>query len=436
MALRVLLADENVTIKKVIQLSLQDYAVNVKSVNLGIDVIEVAQSFQPDIILADILLQKRSGYDVCSDIKSHPQLSNTPVVLLWSGFMELDQERFEQVKADGQLEKPFDKDKLRELVQTLVSKTKDQSISDHLKINVVPNFQNKKQPAAESADPEDLAETNTSGKASISDQFLAAGAEQKKIKEESQVNIKIDEIVQKPEAAEEPDDGESSWNMESFDEIEEFVQKPLDQLNDDEPIGEQDDDEEDWVQQPIANQSANPIMAHLKIPKPDFKQTPAEQPKEKPQTKPQPSLTETLELSTEDAEAFTESDLSRFKVKAPIEDDDDEKIQPKHDLNVSAMEDDVGTLSFITEDSALEDSGTELHHNRALTEDLTDDSSETKTQAHIQPGRMSEEALEEVLRSQSREVIESVVWKIVPDLAEKIIREELEKIMKESEAQP
>ncbi len=140
MALRVLLADESSTIKKVFQLALQDYAVEVKSVNVGVDVVPVAQKYQPDILFADVLLQKQSGYDVCSEIKRDPQLKNIPVVLMWSGFMELDHDKFEASSADGRLEKPFDVKSLRQLVQNLVPKTQSQDLSQFLQFPKLPEF--------------------------------------------------------------------------------------------------------------------------------------------------------------------------------------------------------------------------------------------------------------------------------------------------------
>lgn len=126
MALRVLLADESSTIKKVFQLSLQDYAVEVVTVNVGLDVIDVAHRFRPDIVFADVLLPKRGGYDVSSDLKADRELGDVPVVLVWSGFMELDQDKFQASNADAQLEKPFDARQLRQLIQQLVPKTKTQ----------------------------------------------------------------------------------------------------------------------------------------------------------------------------------------------------------------------------------------------------------------------------------------------------------------------
>lgn len=123
MALRVLLADESSTIKKAIQMALSDLGVDVKSVPSGLDVLTVSRTFSPDIILADVLLTKKSGYEVCAEIKNDPQLRNTPVILMWSSFMQLDHAHFQKVRADASLEKPFDSEALRTLIEKFVPKT-------------------------------------------------------------------------------------------------------------------------------------------------------------------------------------------------------------------------------------------------------------------------------------------------------------------------
>ncbi len=132
MAMRVLLADESSTIKKVMQLALQDFGVEVKSVQLGVDVIEVAKSFQPDIIFADVLLQKLNGYEVSYEVKKDEELKTIPVVLMWSSFMELDEQKYAASGADGKLEKPFDVEDLRALVLEQIPKAKDQRLAPYL----------------------------------------------------------------------------------------------------------------------------------------------------------------------------------------------------------------------------------------------------------------------------------------------------------------
>lgn len=154
MALRVLLADESSTIKKVFQLALQDFAVEVRPVNIGVDVLPVAKNFQPDIIFADVLLQKKNGYEVSAELKTEGALSNVPVVLMWSGFMELDEDKFQASHANGRLEKPFDVTALRKLVSELVPKTSSQRMSQFLSFPKMPEMQ-EPAPAAAAPKPEE-----------------------------------------------------------------------------------------------------------------------------------------------------------------------------------------------------------------------------------------------------------------------------------------
>jgi two-component system cell cycle response regulator len=140
MALRVLLADESTNIKKVMQLALQDFGVEVKAVPVGLDVLSVAQSFKPNIVFADVLLSKRSGYDVCDDLKKDNLLKSIPVVLMWSGFMELDEAKFKSCKANDRLEKPFDAETLRSLVKKYVPSVKDNEISNYLSFPKLPDI--------------------------------------------------------------------------------------------------------------------------------------------------------------------------------------------------------------------------------------------------------------------------------------------------------
>ncbi|MCX7977866.1 MAG: response regulator [Bdellovibrionaceae bacterium] len=140
MALRVLLADESPAIKKVMQLSLQDYGVEVKAIPTGEDGLPVAKSFRPDIIFVDVLLSKKSGYELARELKSDPELNRIPVVLMRSNFMELDEAKASQCGADRRLEKPFDADTLRSMVRELVPKTAQNPISSYLHFPPMPEF--------------------------------------------------------------------------------------------------------------------------------------------------------------------------------------------------------------------------------------------------------------------------------------------------------
>jgi CheY-like chemotaxis protein len=140
MALRVLLADESSTIKKVFQLALQDYAVDVCAVSLGLDVLPVARQFKPDIVFCDVLLQKKSGYEVCAELKNDAQFKTVPVVLMWSSFMELDEDKLQAARSDGHLEKPFDVKDLRKIINDLVPRTRGQKLGGFLTFPKMPEI--------------------------------------------------------------------------------------------------------------------------------------------------------------------------------------------------------------------------------------------------------------------------------------------------------
>lgn len=138
MALRVLLADNSETIKKVIQLTLQDFQIDLRVVTLGVDVLDVALQFKPDIIFVDILLQKKSGYEVSKELKNNVNLKNIPVILMWSGFMEFDEPKAKESLADARLEKPFDPETLKNLVNKLTKKPAANDVANFLDFPTAP----------------------------------------------------------------------------------------------------------------------------------------------------------------------------------------------------------------------------------------------------------------------------------------------------------
>ena len=140
MALKVLLADESTSIKKAFHLALSDYGVEVKSVPSGLDVLSVSLDFKPDIIFADVLLTKKSGYEVCKEVKSHPSLSTIPFILMWSHFMEFDSNLATHSGFTDKLEKPFDTESLRQRVNTYVPKTKKHPLNGMIEFPDMPNF--------------------------------------------------------------------------------------------------------------------------------------------------------------------------------------------------------------------------------------------------------------------------------------------------------
>jgi CheY-like chemotaxis protein len=104
-----LVADDSVTIQRVIELTFADEDVQVVAVGDGDQAIAQLDSpAPPDIVLADIGMPGKSGYDVAHHVKKTPRLAHIPVVLLTGAFEPIDRNRAALVGCDGVLAKPFE----------------------------------------------------------------------------------------------------------------------------------------------------------------------------------------------------------------------------------------------------------------------------------------------------------------------------------------
>ena len=103
-----LLADDSVTIQRVIELTFADEDIRVIAVGDGQQAIDRITADPPDIVLADTGMPERDGYEVATFIKEDPALAHIPVVLLTGAFEPVDEDRVRQVGCDSVLVKPFE----------------------------------------------------------------------------------------------------------------------------------------------------------------------------------------------------------------------------------------------------------------------------------------------------------------------------------------
>jgi len=117
-----LLADDNVTTRRVMELTFADEDVRVVSVGDGDEAIAHLDRTPPDILLADVGMRGKSGYDLARHVKTTPKLAHIPVVLLTGAFEPIDRARAEQAGCDGVLAKPFEPQLVVTRVRELLAK--------------------------------------------------------------------------------------------------------------------------------------------------------------------------------------------------------------------------------------------------------------------------------------------------------------------------
>ncbi len=112
MSKKLLLADDSITIQKVVELILADEGFEIKSVGDGEQAWAVIKEFMPDIVLADIEMPKMNGYQLCEKIKEDENTMGIPVILLAGAFEPIDEDLLKEVGADDYIVKPFESQEL------------------------------------------------------------------------------------------------------------------------------------------------------------------------------------------------------------------------------------------------------------------------------------------------------------------------------------
>ena len=104
---KILVADDNSNIQKMVGLALKDQGIDVVAVGNGEAAVRKISDVHPDLVLADVFMPVRNGYEVCKYVKDDSSLSHIPVILLVGAFDPLDEQEAQRVGADGVLKKPF-----------------------------------------------------------------------------------------------------------------------------------------------------------------------------------------------------------------------------------------------------------------------------------------------------------------------------------------
>ena len=116
--MKLLFADDSVTMQKVIQLTLENEDVDVVIAGNGNEALEAIKNDIPDIIISDVSMPEMDGFEFCRQVKGNPETSKIPFVLISGELEKYDDKKGEEAGADGHITKPF---KSEEFISTLHS---------------------------------------------------------------------------------------------------------------------------------------------------------------------------------------------------------------------------------------------------------------------------------------------------------------------------
>lgn len=118
---KLLVADDSLTIQKVIRLALSSEGYEIQAVSDGNDAVQKIPLFRPDVVLIDVSLPGKSAVEVKRLINDDRDLDEVRFVLMSSAFEKIDEEMISQVRFHGKLTKPFDPAHLRQVLSEVLA---------------------------------------------------------------------------------------------------------------------------------------------------------------------------------------------------------------------------------------------------------------------------------------------------------------------------
>ncbi|UFS69635.1 response regulator [Geomonas sp. RF6] len=389
---RLLLADDSITIQKVVGIIFANEELfELTVVDNGTAALEKAREIHPDVMLVDALMPGKSGYEVCAEVRRDPALAATPLLLLIGAFDPVDEEKTRECGADASITKPFESQQLIDRVKELLEVGRQRKEAPPAK------------PAPAAAAPAPAAPA-PAGNEDIWGELAA----------ETAIIPKAPAAPQAPAAAPQPPKAAPAPAAPVVEEIEEAT------LEDDlwgafELVDEVEEEPAPAPPAAAAAPAAQPVA-------------PAAEPSVSLEAAIQP------EAEYEVEEFFTfEEDAEGIEETQPLEEEGGIEEVPAESFSFQEESYEEPAPFEVVEEAvpakpAVEETFAQIAPEPVVA--AAEREAAPPAQAPQAPAAtgITEEQLVAALSKLSRDVIERIVWEVVPDLAEALIKEEIRKI--------
>ena len=118
---KVLVVDDSLSVRKVVQRALESKRIEVLSAASGSEALEQIGRETPDLIVCDVIMPDMDGYQICDFVKKHPTLGHTPVLLISGIVNGTVLERAAKVRSDDVMRKPFAAEELLQRIESFLN---------------------------------------------------------------------------------------------------------------------------------------------------------------------------------------------------------------------------------------------------------------------------------------------------------------------------
>lgn len=117
---RVLIVEDEMNILTSLVFVLERDGFSVETVANGSEAIDKVRSFRPDLVILDIMLPARSGYEICHEMQQDPELKSIPTLMLTAKAQEAERRKGMEVGATAYITKPFRVAELRSKIRSIL----------------------------------------------------------------------------------------------------------------------------------------------------------------------------------------------------------------------------------------------------------------------------------------------------------------------------
>lgn len=124
---KVLIVDDETSIQELIRFNLEQAGFDTEVASDGLAALEMFESYKPDLIVLDLMLPGKDGYDVCKEIR---RTSNVPIIMLTAKETELERVLGLELGADDYMTKPFSPLELVARIKAVLRRASGQESQD------------------------------------------------------------------------------------------------------------------------------------------------------------------------------------------------------------------------------------------------------------------------------------------------------------------
>ncbi len=117
---KILIVDDEKQIARMLKIRLESMGYETDIANDGVEGLEKAQQYKPDLIILDVMMPKMDGFEVCRKLKEDPVLKSTPVIMLSVKAEEKANDLGAIAGADDYVAKPFEPEILMGKIKKLL----------------------------------------------------------------------------------------------------------------------------------------------------------------------------------------------------------------------------------------------------------------------------------------------------------------------------